>query len=486
MAYLDAFEHDVFLSYDPIDDRALPEDQGWVSAFGERLQIALDQYVGGAQPVKIWRDLDSVDGGQLADRATKDALGTSAILVVLISNGYLQSEQCRKQLNYFYHQAVDSRFGLTIGTRPRIVKVLLANISSREMPDKLLGPDGFRFHETERDNQIGSRSEPGSPRFQEQLSTLAAALYKLLKALKESPWPSRAPTVSSKGTVHIADVTDSLRAQVRTLEVDLERKGIEVVTGVPPPFDAVGHDDQVDEMLKKTDLSVHLFDTFAGRDIDGRKGVTYSQRQLELAGKHDCSRVIWLPRALDLATIEDSEHRDFLQSLERGDARVGSYDFIRGVRADLVRQIQDKIEWRRPMPEDEPLSLELDRACLLVTHAKDTAHTLPVAGTLKGEGFEPVINHEVNEPNLMLKVFEDRLRQVASLIVFYGDVRREWVRERLDLAIKVGISEKLNFRLAVFAAPPEKLPEETNFSQGFVRIETLASADQVLAFAGRT
>ncbi len=48
MAYVDGFEHDVFLSCAPVDDQTASEgERGWVSAFEEHLRVALDRRAGG-------------------------------------------------------------------------------------------------------------------------------------------------------------------------------------------------------------------------------------------------------------------------------------------------------------------------------------------------------------------------------------------------------------------------------------------------------
>ncbi len=235
------------------------------------------------------------------------------------------------------------------------------------------------------------------------------------------------------------------------------------------------------EALQGSDLSVHLFGAYASREIDGQADVTYPRRQAELAGDYARSRLIWLPGDLDLTAVEDASHRSFLENLERD--QTGDGDFIRGLRADLAAQILDKIDLLRT--EVDAATTHGDGAsCLLVTHTKDTASMLPVAETLMAGGFKAYINQEANEPKTELELFEDRLRAVATLIIFYGQVRKEWVQERLDIAIKAAAMERLELRLAVYAAPPKKPPDELRFSREPFRVVTLADASEALDFVG--
>ena len=482
MAYVDGFRHDVFLSYARVDDQAAAGERGWVSAFEEHLRIALDRQAGRIGSVKIWRDVGGIDGNQLFDRTITDALDASAVLVALTSRGYLASDYCRKEVAHFHRQAEEDRHGLAIDDRLRIFNVLLTNVDSESWPSEFERTGGFVLHDAKREDDTGQPSEPGSPAFKQQLRALADALYRLLAEMKEASRPAAGADERAPGTVFLADVADSLRSQVRNLSEDLKRHRIEVVRGVPPPYEAAEHDQRVVEALDRADLSVHLFDGYAGREIDGRGVSTYPRRQLDLAVEHARSRLIWRPGDLDLDTVEDEAHRGFLQGLERGDSAGGAYDFIRGLRADLSGQILEKIELLRA--KDDAAEGRDRSSCLLVTHAKDTTHMLPVAGTLTAEGVHAFINQEANEPRAVLELFEDRLREVASLIIFYGAVQKEWVAERLDVAIKLAAMERLDLRLAVFAAPPEKPSRELTFGWGPFQVKTLSDAGDALDFVG--
>ena len=59
-------------------------------------------------------------------------------------------------------------------------------------------------------------------------------------------------------------------------------------------------------------LSVHLFNDFAGREVDGDPGTTYQKRQFEIAKESDASQLIWVPNSLGIEDIEEKEHKEFL------------------------------------------------------------------------------------------------------------------------------------------------------------------------------
>ena len=68
MAYIDGFEHDIFISYAHVDDLTASEDEeGWVTSFIEHLKVALGQRFGNFDCVKIWRDKRRLEGNHVFD-----------------------------------------------------------------------------------------------------------------------------------------------------------------------------------------------------------------------------------------------------------------------------------------------------------------------------------------------------------------------------------------------------------------------------------
>jgi hypothetical protein len=474
MAYVDGFEHDIFLSYARKDDEAAGGETGWVTAFEERLRIFLQRKVG---DVEIWRDQRQIAGNQRFDDTIRSALDTSAVFVALNSCRYVASDYCKQELAHF------RRIGPAVDDRERIFNVLLTNIKPGRWLAGFGGTSGFDFHDArpEDKEEDGEPSEPGSSELKRQLKALGLALRDLLRTMKERARPAVEPEERAKGTVFLAVAAESkpLESQRRKLTEDLEGRGIEIVSGVPPTHHPAEHDRRVITVLRGADLSVHLFDAVAGREIDGREGVTYPQRQAQLAGEHARSRIIWLPQNLELSAIQDPSHGAFLRGLERGEAGSGAFDFIRGVPADLSGAVLDKVEQLLAGPKTDPGKGNA-ASCLLVTHEKDTEYLLPVYSALKKKGVRSYINQEADDPEAELKLFEDRLKLVASLIVFYGEVSRAWVRERIVKAGHNALVQQRPLKLAVFATTPERSSERIDVDP--LKVELLSNKEQALEF----
>ena len=85
-------------------------------------------------------------------------------------------------------------------------------------------------------------------------------------------------------------------------------------------------------------------DGWPGREIDGAENKTYPQRQVELGLQHAKSQLIWVPQSLDIQTIEDEAHRDFLDRLEKGKRDLTGYRLIREPQSEIARQIVCRLE----------------------------------------------------------------------------------------------------------------------------------------------
>jgi len=474
MAYVDGFEHDIFLSYSSVDDgTAMEGADGWVTAFEKRLLIALNRRVGRNGVVKIWRDRKRIQGHHLFDQRIEDAVNASAVFLALTSQGYLVSSYCRAELAMFNRKAPIDGLGQVInGDQRRIFNMLLTNLERGEWPEEYDGTVGFDFHDAEDDAQIGEPSEPDSALFNVQLRKLADALYKLLKALKEAPRPAAAAAANERA-VFLAAVPDTLSESRQRVVNDLESRGIRVISGVPPTIDDTSHDQRVIEDLKRVALSVHLLDAEAGR---------YPRRQVELAIEHAKTQMIWVPQVLSIETVRDAAYRHFLEGLETGGDPEHTYDLVRSSPADITHHIREKLGNVRRVLETEAVALRAAKSCLLVTHEKDTLHMLPIAEVLLTNGYRALISQEVKEPKDLMTSYKECLSEAASLIVFYGTVPRNWVSERIKTARKHAVLEDLVLKLGVFNAPPEKQPDEADFSRPPVQVHLMNNVNQALAF----
>ncbi len=103
MAYVSEFQHDVFISYAVLDnDGPYGEKRGWVQAFEERLKALIKREVGQrGTVVDVWLDRKRLACGDAFVDEIRDALESTAVLVVLLSKQYFASEYCRLERETF-------------------------------------------------------------------------------------------------------------------------------------------------------------------------------------------------------------------------------------------------------------------------------------------------------------------------------------------------------------------------------------------------
>lgn len=480
MAYLSGFENDIFISYAHIDNLSVGNEKGWVNQFCEHLEVRLWKRFGKKGAVKIWWD-PALDGNQLFDKTIQEAVNKSALFVALTSNGYIESDYCRQEINWFCRKARSEPIGLAAGDRYRLFNLLLNNIPFNEWPEEYDRTSGLPFHDAERDDQFGEPSVPGDKLFQQQLRDLVDALYKTICSIEEqhqsanirqTETVSDAPTDSF--TVFLADTSDSLRSVRRRVQAELEQQGIRVVANIPPPYEAAEHDECAGNIISRAGLSVHLLDNLSGREIEGSSGKTYPQRQAELALERAKAQLIWAPQSLNVASIEDDIYRGFIDQLENGARTESSYCFIRESSTAITREIIGKIDQINSAPEPE-LALS---ATLVDTHLKDQLHALELSQLLLQKNVQPYINPEEDNPRKNMKIFEERLKQVSRLIIIYGQVGEEWVLERLGAALQIAIVERCPLKACgIYFAPPRKKSADSKFNLGFIPVHLFDDTD---------
>jgi hypothetical protein len=332
MAYIPGFEHDIFISYAHVDNLVADDEKrekGWISQFHKQLEIGLAQRTGRMGLVKIWRD-KKLEGDHLFDQSIAEGLEKSELFVAMLSNGYLASKYCcEKELTRFHQKASAEAYGLQIGDRHRIYAALINNLPHKNWPAEIGRISGHPFHNAEEADDLGEPSDQGEKKFINQLRDLVDSLYKMLLAFRErasadektaAALPAEkaktATSADNASAVFFAEVADSLRSTRTRLMAELQQKGVQTVSGFPPPFEAPAHGKKVAEVIGQSILSVHLLDQFAGRELDGAPATTYPQQQAELAKTAGKPMLIWVPKTVALENIEEENHKNFIDKLE--------------------------------------------------------------------------------------------------------------------------------------------------------------------------
>ena len=480
MALIPGFEYDIFISYAHVDNTTVSENKvGWIRSFYDHLKQMLDQRYGRMDEVKIWWDDKKLDGTKLFDESIKAGIEKSAIIISLNSPGYQKSKYCQQELDLFYEKAKSEAVGLKVADRSRIVQVLLNNIPHKEWPNTLQGTTGFHFHDAKETDDFGDPLETGSKDFITQMRDLRDALWYLINDLKEQEKTGATEFVENTDafTIYMGEVADTLRTSRKRVISELEKKGFRVITGIPPPDEAEAHRKTTENALEKADLAVHLLDQYPGREIIGSPEFWYPQKQVEISLNVDKPQMIWVPSDTDFSTVEEAGYQDFLKDLEVGKGISKEYEFIRGTKSILAKQIANFAEQLQLMQVENVKAGE-KLSVLLDTHLNDQTYAFDLGKALLENNIQPFINPQEDDPRKNIELLGNRIGQVKKMIFLYGKVSKEWVLERISAALQLIITRNYPIEdFLVYMAPPHKESNDISINQKFLKINVVDNSN---------
>lgn len=486
MAYLPAFDYDIFISYSHVDNEMLPGQlTGWIEQFYKNLNLMLSKRIGKMDAVKIWWDNKKLDGSKLFDESIATGIERSAIMLSLVSPGYLASDYCRKELDLFYKKTKKEAYGVKIGDRFRIFNVLINNIHYNQWPAELTGTTGFVFHDAAEKEAWGDPLDPAQPIFISQMKSLRDAIVSIFEAF---PAAVNAPPETEKETeqaaaedtftIYFGEVADTLRTVRKRTIGELEKKGYQVLCGVPPPDEEGPHEKKITSLLAQTQLSVHLLDQYPGKEMTDAGEVWYPQRQAEIALRSETQNLIWMPSEMEIEDIEEEKYKTFIQDLNEGSRYKGHYELIRGSKSAISQQITDLAE---QLKAERHKTVAKDKvAVLLDTHFNDQLYAMDVGRVLLENEIQPFINPQEDDPRKNINLLADRISQVSKLIFFYGKVSRDWVLERMSAALQLIVTH--NFPVEdfyVYMAPPHKQADDISLRQRFLKINIIDNSNSI-------
>jgi len=437
----------MFISY-AHDDNTL----GWIDSFHDLLSKRLIGIFGKNQPVRIWRD-QQMDGNQLFDKAICDVIENSALFISLLSNNYLSSEYCCKELDWFIKHVKSKGQSLYSGQYyHRIIHGLLIKIPSEKWPLSLQGRTGFCFYD---ENSCGGdgllQLEMNSDTFKSVFNRFIGAIYQSLKNMRmaKPDVSSSTPNNHKTTTIFFANTSDSLDNHARRSRAALAQNNIIVSDPIPPPYENLEHEEKARQCIEESNLCVHLLGEFPGTAIaNDPDGLTYPQKQLILSEKANKHQLIWMPQDIDDKKIDNPSYDSLVRSL-KNDTRV-----IRTQPSDITDQIMQRLKQMSAQCAEKQHSTK--PKILVDTHVDDVVQAAELNNFLVQKQFQSLINPFDNKQNRM-KQYETHLKDIQILIIFYGRVNQKWVVERLIDATKTILIEKLPVHTQIiFAAPPKK------------------------------
>src|SRR5215472_13286109 len=336
------YAHDVFLSYTHTDDQ-LEFGQRWVSEFTGQLRARLEIVSG--HTVDIWRDEEKLGAADRFNDTIANAIRNSAVLLVVLSPSYFNSDYCRKERAEFYGQT--KRDGKeTIAGKARVVKAAKLRVPLERYPADLRELLEYRFY---------AAIPPGSgiykefhlaegqqirTRYSTRVDDVAQEIAGILAGLE----PLSASS-GSQGLIYVAETTSDVESQRDDLCRHLAQLGFEVEPRqelrLLPARDIRSF---VTETIQKCSLAIHPVGAYYGFVPEGADGKSVVQMQIELAQMDtrngDLKRLIWVPEGI---VAQEETQKSFLERL-RTDYAGRGFEFLERPFRALATCVEDRLK----------------------------------------------------------------------------------------------------------------------------------------------
>lgn len=436
MAFLPDFECDVFLSYATANNQPIAKDApGWVTSFRDVLKTMLDEGLDRRGASEVWMDY-KLRGNEPFDDQLRKKVARSGVLLVVLSDAYLKSEWCQRELEIFAQSLG--------GERGRIFLVHYEPVAADRWPTALRGlsAEKYRYFHQERDGAIckplgfpiPNPQNPAHESFYDRLFELRLDLAaQLVEMAGQQPVaPPVAQANASGPAVFLAEVCgETLYDQRQVVKSHLEQSGLRVLParhyGRTPTAD-------MDRELSESALFVQMLGRFSGG---------YESLHVERAAAAGVPALRWRSRDLNVATVDDPEHRDLL---ECADVQAMDLDELKRSVVDRVRVLTIK---RAATPTNG------EHFVLINASAAD----MQVADAVTAQLGQWDVGYDVVDDTVSLRDLAESGGYDAMLVI-YGGCSHEWVRQQLIKCREILLSKKARApSCAVYLAPPvEKQP----------------------------
>ncbi|MDB5207906.1 MAG: hypothetical protein JWR72_2981 [Flavisolibacter sp.] len=257
---------------------------------------------------------------------------------------------------------------------------------------------------------------------------------------------------------------------------ELEINNIEVVRKVPPPpFSKADYELAVENSLTDSCLSVHLFDSIAGDEIEEGSD-TFIQAQVNIAKKLHKEQLIFIPKQLNFDEIGNNAYKNFLAGLQDKKTDTDNYTLIRESAApNITLEILEKINKINAKKEDEKVFSSSGKApsVFLDFHEQDYKYAININNFLSEKGIRTFQCMSGSQPFDNIEKFETALKEATALIFILGTVAKEWVIERFNKAIELILIKDYPVSTCAIYLAPQIVHESLTLKRKFLQPQLL-------------
>ena len=448
MGVVTGYQNDVFISYSHIDNQSIGDGAGWVDVFHEQLQNFVDVHVG--RRTTVWRDR-RLSGTEIFSDEIEQQLRSSAVLISVISPGYLQSEWCNRELIGFTTAAEDRR-NLRVGNLQRAVKVLRLPVERSSLPavlDNVLGAQFYRVDAASgraRDLLLDPSADAARV-FRARVDDVAQDVARLLTTMSASnaASASAAPPTNAE-TVFLAWTTNDLTEEREKLRRELEARHYRIVPAGAPPLDAARLRETVVDALRDARLAIHLVGAHYGFVPEGDERSVIelqSDDAVHETANSAALRIFWLAPQTG---ARDARLDALVTRLEQQTPAGGRVDVLAG---QTIETLKTLVLDRLQPPPRTPQPQAAAGGVYLICDPLDRPDVAAIQDFLFDQSLEVRLPLFDGDSEQIRDEHYETLKECAGVLIFWGKAREGWLRTMLrDLNKVFGLGRTDAFKAA--------------------------------------
>jgi hypothetical protein len=480
------FIDDVFISYRHLDNEPLEDEpKGWIDNFHERFARALGETLG-YEP-KIWRDVRLPGNTYFAD-VLEERIKKTAVLISILSPGYIQSPWCMGELQEFCRLAKETG-GLLVGENLRIFKVVKTHIEDHQHPPEFQKQLGYKFYKVDKmtGKPVAFRQELGrhrDQRYWSKLDDLAWDVKKVLYAINpRAVVPSRASVFSqSKGTIYLAQTTSDVAEERDQIKRELQDRGYDILPDKELPFLSPSYEEAVQEYVSRAKLSIHLIGGSYGIVPEGAGGNSIVRLQNRIAAERSSrepfSRLLWMPVGL---VPQEEEQAQFIKHLQTDESAQLGAELLQTPLEDLKTTLQIRLERDNGHKPVATLPQKSPPKIYLIFADRDLDGVFPLNAYLSdGNRYHvllPLLDEEGADAPQGFDIHKNNLMECDAVLIYYGNANQQWFEyKRLDVQKFVSFNRPRPLKAeAIYIAPPETAHKKLFSSPGALVIRNFGN-----------
>jgi len=454
MAFVPNYENDVFISYSHIDNSPPINAQiGWVDIFREILQQRL--FLRCSPKVTIFSDHQLRRIGETFPEQLEDAISRTASFISILSNPYVESDWCQRELRHFMTGAGIERI-------LKVEKSIVDQISDAEAQklfDRIKDVLTCKFYEqikntaSYRDLMPELKADDLAACY-DKIDLIAQDLTKVLRTLRAAvaqPAAGLAPptaaidSAADQFCVYLAEAAEDVQRERNDIRTELLQFNCRILPDQPLPDDRDQLVKAVSAYLGQAKLSVHLlgkdYGTIPPTEKRSLPHIQYDlARQMAQAGQ--CAQMVWTPERI--SNVDDLQTRLF------DEVQSATPEFLRTTIEDFKTAIIKKINLQNDGAEpqtngDGPVKVSL------VCHESDRNSVGPLFSYLRlKEFFEVSVQNQAQ-----------LLPATDGVLMYYGNAGDQWFANTWKLIQRQSSSARSKPILAkaIYAGDPSS-PEK--------------------------